>query len=367
MTENQYAQSGSETSSPDYPFDHTSDQPSWQPWSHQEAMQNRVLYFLPSRHSVSITEQRLYIEKNRKKEFVPLSELNRVVFLGVPCCEAALIYRLIKKNITVEFLDSFARTQGVACPVEENRHCLSAVQDSFQHKPGERFALASVIIHAKISNSARFLKRHGLDVDALRLAADELLLSEDCATWDALRGLEGNAARQYFGKYAELLAPFVFEGRKTRPAPDPVNSMLSLGYVLLHNRLAHALEQAGCNARQGFFHASRGRHWALASDLMEDMRFLVDKLVFRLIRKGNLTPDDFMLRGLQCVFRTGEAFSKYVHAFEDMMALTRKAPVARPGYEPGSVVSANQWLDATARAYVAFISRGEPYIPLSAW
>ena len=54
--------------------------------------------------------------------------------------------------------------------------------------------------------------------------------------------------------------------------------MLSFGYTLLYNHVSAALTTAGLDPRIGLMHRGRGRHHALASDLVEEMRWLVEAL-----------------------------------------------------------------------------------------
>jgi CRISPR-associated protein Cas1 len=49
----------------------------------------------------------------------------------------------------------------------------------------------------------------------------------------ALLGIEGSGARVYFQAFAKMARHgFNFNGRRRRPATDPVNALLSLGYTV---------------------------------------------------------------------------------------------------------------------------------------
>lgn len=51
---------------------------------------------------------------------------------------------------------------------------------------------------------------------------------------EALRGLEGTAARIYFSAFPELLGnAFPWPGRQQHPAYEPVNALLNYGYAFL--------------------------------------------------------------------------------------------------------------------------------------
>ena len=335
----------------------------WQPFADWQAGQRKVVYCTRACRDMAVSAKTLTIGDKKKKQRIALEGLDRVIFIGVPRCDAALLYRLVKKGIAVEFLDLFSRPQGILQPLRREQLCFWDKQLFFQLQPASRLSLARLIIETKIRNYASLIMKHEGDSSQLSQIAVALAQVGDALTWDALRGHEGHAARLYFEQMASFVGPFSFSGRKKRPSPDPINSMLSFGYTLLHNRLAYSLEQVGLNPRIGFYHVGRGRHWALASDLMEDLRVMVDRLVIDLVKGGMVMPEDFVMRGNQCVFRTAKAFTSFVFAFEEVMSACFTVRFARPGYPAGSRMNLNQWLDATAKAYAGHITDGAPFHP----
>ena len=120
---------------------------------------------------------------------------------------------------------------------------------------------------------------------------------EQATSIETLRGLEGSAARAYFGLLRQSMrVDLAFEKRARRPPPDPVNSLLSLGYTLLNEALMTALELVGLDPYAGFLHADKYGP-ALALDLVEEFRApIVDSLVLTLINKRMLGPGDFVMR-----------------------------------------------------------------------
>ena len=105
---------------------------------------------------------------------------------------------------------------------------------------------------------------------------------------DSLRGIEGECAVEYFNAFPHLILikdpQFSFKNRNRRPPTDPVNAMLSMGYSLLANDCASALEGVGLDPAVGFLHTLRPGRNSLALDLMEEMRaYIVDRLVISLV------------------------------------------------------------------------------------
>jgi len=95
---------------------------------------------------------------------------------------------------------------------------------------------------------------------------------------------------------ARLVPDWVgFQGRNRRPPRDPLNALLSLGYTMLYAQTETLVRIAGLNARFGFYHQGRGRHAALASDLMEPFRHLVESTAMAQLNRRRLGEDAFRL------------------------------------------------------------------------
>lgn len=125
-------------------------------------------------------------------------------------------------------------------------------------------------------------------IDALAQAAAEH------TACPRLRGLEGSAARAYFGGYTALFAAELnFTGRNRRPPRDPVNACLSLAYTLLHFEAVRAAHAAGLDPLLGFYHRPAFGRESLACDLIEPLRPSVDKWIWHLFRTRELRAEHF--------------------------------------------------------------------------
>lgn len=118
---------------------------------------------------------------------------------------------------------------------------------------------------------------------------------ERAANHSALLGLEGTAARRWFTVLAAALpSGWSLPGRVKRPPTDPVNSLLSLGYTLLAQRLETTCRAWGLDPALGCLHAWRPGRPSLACDLMEPFRVpVVDRLLVAVLQQSRFTADDF--------------------------------------------------------------------------
>ena len=169
----------------------------------------------------------------------------------------------------------------------------------------QRTRLARWLVVVKIHGQQRLLRdalaarpdlRHPLSGALQTLSGIIGQLREDtfAVSLASLRGYEGAAAAAFFGAYTHLFADSLnFSGRKKRPPPDPVNACLSLGYTLLHYDAVRACHIVGLDTMLGFYHdVSFGRD-SLACDLMEPLRPLMDRWVWRLFRERLLRAEHF--------------------------------------------------------------------------
>jgi len=147
--------------------------------------------------------------------------------------------------------------------------------------PAMRLVLSRAVVQAKLTHTASVVAELGPACLATATEIRALAARVDMETGvDAIRGVEGLGARLAFGALGTTLDPrWGFRGRARRPPPDAVNAMLSYGYTILHQCVGTALVAAGCNPRIGLFHGERAGHDALASDLQEEWRHVVDRVV----------------------------------------------------------------------------------------
>ena len=117
-------------------------------------------------------------------------------------------------------------------------------------------------------------------------------------TLESARGVEGDAARTYWGVFDHLItvrkAEFLFAARTRRPPTDRMNALLSYIYALLVHDVTSALEAVGLDPAVGFLHRDRPGRPGLALDLMEEFRaFLADRLALSLVNRRQVSPEGF--------------------------------------------------------------------------
>lgn len=248
-------------------------------------------------------ERVVVTKEDEKVADIPLTDLDQVVIATGVNASASLLTNLLKRGVPTFFITRSGRLDGWLNPCW-NRNILLR-QDQFRvcQQPQWQLNMAKRFVGGKIANMRTMLKRYerGSTDEVLTQSVRQLSILgkkvTEASSIDNLRGLEGNASKQYFQVFGALLkekTQFDFSSRNRRPPKDPVNALLSFGYAMLTKDVTSTLMLIGLDPYQGIYHVAHYGRPALALDLMEEFRsIIVDSVVLTVINKGTITLDDF--------------------------------------------------------------------------
>ncbi|MFQ5569547.1 MAG: CRISPR-associated endonuclease Cas1 [Rhodothermales bacterium] len=337
----------------------------------------------PFMRTLYIQEQGAWLRVNRGRFIVtdgrepkdelaalPAIKVDQIMIFGHCLITPAALRYCLQQAIPITLLSSRGRYYGqveatTARSVARQRlQFLQALDAPF------RLDLARRLVEAKLHNTRSLVRRYARRLRHERLvraARDLTRLLRPLAqaeTLDQVRGYEGQGGALYFNVFDLLLtgSDFTFESRTRRPPLDPVNAMLSFGYTLLFNNLYAMVRLHRMNPYVGFFHDERAGHPAFVSDLIEEFRFLIERMVLALCNKRRLKPDDFHYPDdREGCFLTDTARKTFIRAFEH--AMHRK--VTHP--PSGRTVTYRQCLDLQVRAFADHIEGKAPYTPFKSF
>lgn len=235
---------------------------------------------------------------------VPLSHVSEVVLVGSVGLTTRAMQALLDAGVGLSLISSTGRLRGRLTPPTLRNLPLRHRQ--YERAGDADFCLrvSRAIVAAKLRNERTLARRicrarPGVSPAPITAISDALRKAEAADDLDSLRGLEGSAARAFFHIFRQALRAGWESPRRTRRPPrDPLNALLSLGYTLLGQNVMTALEVAGLDPYDGFFHADKYGRPALALDLMEEFRsIIVDSVVLTVVNKRILSPGDFRQSG----------------------------------------------------------------------
>lgn len=292
-----------------------------------------VVYVTEQGASVRKTSKRILIVKDEKPlQVIRLHELDRMVIFGNVQLTTQAMSFMLAEGIDVSFLSTNGRFRGRLAPIDSKNVPLRIAQYEQYHNGDFRLSVARRIVSNKIRNGRSLLLRYrrshpktDLDSEIQHLGA-MLEILDNQATIPALMGVEGESAATYFRAYGKMfLKNLQFPNRNRRPPRDPVNALLSLGYVMLTNEVTGILAAHGLDVYIGFFHEIDYGRPSLALDLVEEFRQpVVDRFVLSLANRLVFTNGDFDDKGEEGVFLKKDPCKRYFALYDRMMTASFK-------------------------------------------
>lgn len=273
-----------------------------------------------------------------KLKQVPLHTLGSIVVFGLVSISPYLMRRCAEDGRAISYMDINGRFLARVVGRETGNVLLRKAQFVAHSNHQSSCDIARSIVAGKLQNSRGVLARAVRDnrdmtdgsrsddrSTRLQTSLDEIaiLLKQlpVAASLDTIRGIEGNAAANYFEAFDSMIlqqrTDFRFDGRSRRPPRDRVNALLSFLYALLANDCRAAVEAVGLDSQIGFLHALRPGRQALAMDLMEEFRApIADRLALTLINRKQVNGEDFKVRPGDSVLLTEDGRKKVIVAYQ---------------------------------------------------
>lgn len=187
--------------------------------------------------------------------------------------------------------------------------------------------LAKATVHSRLFNMLVLLQRYNKreEIRAIMVHIESLKRKiKDCDTLASLLGIEGNATKSHFAALSQLLPSWcAFDGRNRRPPKDPFNVLLSYGYTWLYAHTDAILTTQGFLTWKGYYHQPSSGHAALASDIIESYRHLIERAALTSVNNKMIQLEDFRMEDEQ--LRLGsDARKTYLRLLESYFLKTRR-------------------------------------------
>lgn len=292
-----------------------------------------VLYVTTPEAYLSLDGENVVVKKESSVSMrLPLHNLDGIVCFNYLGVSPALMGACVERHVGLVFLRPSGRFLARVTGRLQGNLLLRKRQFELAAQDDACVAIATSCLLGKVANSRKVIERavrdHAMLVDepALRAASaalkESLSTIQQCADLEALRGIEGNAARRYFEVFGELVLhqreDFAFKERSRRPPQDPMNALLSFLYTLLTNEVTSALETVGIDPYVGFLHADRPGRPSLALDMMEELRpVFADRLALTLVNRREIAGKGFVRKESGGVLMDDETRKTVVTAWQE--------------------------------------------------
>jgi len=250
----------------------------------------------PGVERIDVVADRLQIipaDATAEQQF-PLESLDRLILIGAAAFAPDAPGKLLRSGVPVQFVSEFGWPLGeLSADLPDDPAAITA-QCRAAADPLLALQIAIPLVRVKLLNFrallAAFSPNDSANLSRMAEMADG---TKTAPSLESLRGIEGAGAALWYRCLPKFLGPgFRFPGRVSPDANDPVNVLLNIGYTILYRHLIAACRSAGLSPSVGFLHASTSRYAALAADLQEPFRHVVERAVILATRR--LKPTQFL-------------------------------------------------------------------------
>ena len=302
-----------------------------------------TLYVMTQDSYLSLDGENVVVSLDKKElGRFPLHGLEGIICFSYRGASPALMGACAERGIDLCFMKPSGRFLARVCGATRGNVLLRKAQYKQSEDPEAALAIGKNMIIGKLYNSRWILERatrdHTMSVDCVRLKQASSRIKDSITKIieadihaDELRGIEGDAAAEYFGVFNELILNkdqvFTFKGRSRRPPMDCVNAMLSFAYSLLSNNCAAGLESVGLDPYVGFIHTVRPGRKSLALDLMEELRSVIaDRFVLYCLNNRIVNPAMFESTESGAVFLNESGRRVFLKAWQERKKETLTHP-----------------------------------------
>lgn len=264
------------------------------------------LYVVQQNSKLRLNNRRVQVEQETDDGIqvlaqIPIGQVSEIVLFGNVGLTTPLMDALLYEGIPVIFLTRDGDYRGILSGGLTPHVPLRRAQYRALEKPSFSLEMAKGFVRAKLRHQRTLLQRQNRPskqdaclsevIERMEHAIEEV---QRKTSLSSLRGLEGSATAAYFSGLRQLFnSEWKFDARLRRPPPDPVNVLLSLGYTLLAQDCAAAVQAVGLDPYAGFLHEVAYNRPALGLDLLEEFRPLVDGVVLWICHSGKICPQQF--------------------------------------------------------------------------
>ena len=257
---------------------------------------------IENKSSIFTKNFQLEIHSDIRKSSIPIEDIGFLVldhyeiYLSLPALNL-----LIENNTSVIICNTNHLPNGMFLNLNSHHIQQEIFKKQIEASIPMKKQLWQQTIIEKITNQGILLEKISGKKNTLEFLASKVLSGDTT-------NMEGVAAQQYWKSFFDT-------SFKRERFGDYPNNFLNYGYAILRAATARALSGSGLLNTLGIHHKSKYNAFALADDIMEPFRPIVDEVVFELIQKYDEQELNTLLKSelLKILTRTVFLKMKKVH------------------------------------------------------
>jgi len=230
---------------------------------------------------LTLDKNRLRVDRDSESPvLVPLADIAVIMLdFAATTLTVPLVSALVAEDVAIVFCNERHLPVASAIGFGANERHAGILRRQVAATEPTKKRVWQQIVQAKVRNQAVELFRFAREREQHTVAKQLVSMVDQVKSGDSTN-IEAQAAVKYFP------AMFGADFRRNNEADEPdqqrqntINAMLNYGYAIVRAAMARAICGAGLHPAFGLFHRNANDAYALADDLMEPIRPLIDRQV----------------------------------------------------------------------------------------
>ena len=230
-----------------------------------------------NKSSITTKNQQLVIKSEVRENAIPIEDIGFLVldhaeiYLSIPAMNL-----IVENNTAIIICGSNHLPNGMFLNLNSHHIQQEIFKNQIEASIPLKKQLWQQTIIEKIKNQGELLEKITKNKNTFEFLASKVLSGDTS-------NMEGVAAQQYWKNFP--LPNHEKDGVKRERYGDYPNNFLNYGYAILRAATARALSGSGLLNTLGIHHKSKYNAFALADDIMEPFRPIVDEKVFEIMKR----------------------------------------------------------------------------------
>jgi CRISPR-associated protein Cas1 len=230
-----------------------------------------------NKSSITTKNQQLVLKSEIRENAIPIEDIGFLVldhaeiYLSIPAMNL-----IVENNTAIIICGSNHLPNGMFLNLNSHHIQQEIFKNQIEASIPLKKQLWQQTIIEKIKNQGALLEKITTNKNTFEFLASKVLSGDTS-------NMEGVAAQQYWKNFP--LPNHEKDGIKRERYGDYPNNFLNYGYAILRAATARALSGSGLLNTLGIHHKSKYNAFALADDIMEPFRPIVDEKVFDIMKR----------------------------------------------------------------------------------
>lgn len=246
-------------------------------------------------------DNNLRLETKELKKDLKVEIIDEIYIFGEVDLNTKVLNFLAQNDISLHIFNYYGFYSGSFFPKDKNINGdLLVKQVNNYLDENSRLKIAKEIEKGAAFNIFRNLRYYNSRDKNVKESMNYIkILSEkidSAESIEQLMGYEGNIRREYYSCWEEIIDQEIqFEKRVKRPPDNMINSLISYLNSMMYTTVLSEIYKTQLDPTISYLHEPGTKRFSLSLDLAELFKpLIVDRLIFSLLNKNQITEDDFI-------------------------------------------------------------------------